>query len=61
LRHRPRRNSDTEIGGWTFNAGASNYTFNIPASGAFVQFLGAGIVINGGSATITNIRSRASP
>jgi hypothetical protein len=40
--------ADTTIGGWTFNAGASNYTFtNI---GTLI-FTGAGIVINGGSAT----------
>ncbi|MGY8661071.1 hypothetical protein Q3C01_01720 [Bradyrhizobium sp. UFLA05-109] len=36
---------------WTFNTGASNYTFNVTAS---LTFLGAGITINGGSATITN-------
>ena len=41
----------TAIDGWTFNAGASNYTFNNAQS---VTFTGAGIVINGGSATITN-------
>jgi hypothetical protein len=39
------------IGGWTFNAGASNYTFT---NGRVLQFTGAGIVINGGSATIIN-------
>jgi autotransporter-associated beta strand protein len=37
-------------GGWTFNAGASNYTFDITDQQTFT---GAGIVINGGSATIT--------
>jgi autotransporter-associated beta strand protein len=43
--------TNTTIGGWTFNAGASNYTFtNVQTLG----FIGAGIVINGGSATITN-------
>ncbi len=44
--------TDTTIGGWTFNSGASNYTF----SNNFVTltFTGAGIVINGGSASITN-------
>jgi outer membrane autotransporter protein len=37
------------IGGWTFNAGASAYTFDVTAN----QIInGAGIVINGGSATI---------
>ena len=39
------------LGGWTFNAGASAYTFTIGSSS---PFNGAGIVINGGSATITN-------
>ena len=43
----------TTIGGWTFNAGASNYTFTI-GGGILLGFNGAGIVINGGSATITN-------
>jgi autotransporter-associated beta strand protein len=43
--------ANTTIGGWTFNAGASNYTFT---NGQILQFTGAGIVINGGSATITN-------
>jgi outer membrane autotransporter protein len=43
----------TLIGGWTFNAGAANYDFTI-SSGRTVTFTGAGIVINGGSATITN-------
>jgi autotransporter-associated beta strand protein len=41
------------IGGWTFNAGASNYIF----TNGFAQsltFFGTGIVINGGSATINN-------
>ena len=45
--------SSTTIGGWTFNAGASNYDFTI----GFVStltFNSAGILINGGSATITN-------
>lgn len=43
--------ADTTIGGWTFNAGASNYTFT---NGQVLQFNGAGIVVNGGGATITN-------
>jgi autotransporter-associated beta strand protein len=43
--------ANTTIGGWTFNAGASNYTFT---NGTHLVFDGAGIVINGGSATITN-------
>ncbi len=41
----------TTVGGWTFNAGASNYTFT---NGNVLNFTGAGIVINGGSATITS-------
>ncbi|MFH1344979.1 MAG: autotransporter domain-containing protein [Pseudomonadota bacterium] len=39
------------VGGWTFNAGASSYSFT--NSGIF-EFSGAGIAVNGGSATITN-------
>ncbi|MFK4722610.1 autotransporter-associated beta strand protein [Bradyrhizobium niftali] len=41
----------TSVGGWTFNAGASNYSFSNSQS---LSFTGAGIVINGGSASITN-------
>jgi autotransporter-associated beta strand protein len=43
--------ANTTIGGWTFNAGASSYTFS---SGADITFTGTGIVINGGGAAITN-------
>ena len=43
--------ANTTIGGWTFNPGASNYNFT---NGQILQFNGAGIVIDGGSATITN-------
>lgn len=45
----------TVVGGWTFNAGAPAYTFSI--SGTTVSLGdsgGAGIVVNGGSATIMN-------
>ena len=42
----------TPIGGWTFNAGADDYTFLTTT--ANLGFTGAGIVINGGSATIIN-------
>jgi len=41
----------TTIGGWTFNAGASTYTFSV--GDQTLTFGGAGIV-NGGSATLTN-------
>jgi len=43
----------TTVGGWTFNAGAPAYMFTI-AGGQTLKFTGAGIVINGGSASITN-------
>ncbi|HMJ30926.1 MAG TPA: hypothetical protein VK512_19625, partial [Xanthobacteraceae bacterium] len=43
--------SDTTVGGWTFNAGASNYSFSNSQS---LSFTGAGIDIQGGSAAITN-------
>ncbi|HEY1546065.1 MAG TPA: autotransporter domain-containing protein [Xanthobacteraceae bacterium] len=43
--------TNTTVGGWTFNAAASNYTF---ANGGILGFTGAGIVITGGSATIAN-------
>ncbi|MFL9823997.1 autotransporter domain-containing protein [Rhodoplanes sp. SY1] len=42
---------NTTVGGWTFNGGASNYSFiNLLQ----ITFDGAGIVVNGGSATIDN-------
>ncbi|WPO38844.1 autotransporter outer membrane beta-barrel domain-containing protein [Tardiphaga sp. 42S5] len=41
----------TTLDGWTFNAGASAYSFT---GGPGVLFTGAGIAINGGSATIVN-------
>src|SRR6266702_400108 len=41
------------VGGWTFNPGAAAYTFTINGSGR-IDFHGAGIAINGGSAAITN-------
>ena len=48
--------AETTIGGWTFNAGASNYTFFVTfvTGGQTLAFNDAGIVINGGSATIAN-------
>lgn len=39
--------------GWTFAAGAPDYTLNVSA-GATQDFTGAGITIDGGSATIVN-------
>ena len=42
------------IGGWTFNSGAPAYSFTNNNTFATLSFTGAGIVINGGSATITN-------
>jgi autotransporter-associated beta strand protein len=41
----------TTSGGWIFKAGASNYNFT---NDQRLQFNGAGITINGGSATISN-------
>ncbi len=43
--------SSTIVSGFTFNAGASNYTFSIVDG---LAFRSAGIVINGGSATFIN-------
>ena len=42
----------TPVGGWTFNPGAPAYTFTI--TNRPLIFTGAGIVVNGGSASITN-------
>jgi len=39
------------FGGWTFNTGASDYTFTLATT---QNFTGTGITINGGSAAITN-------
>ncbi|WP_245301957.1 autotransporter outer membrane beta-barrel domain-containing protein [Bradyrhizobium sp. LTSP885] len=39
--------NEVTVGSWTFNAGASAYTFTNTSS--FVTFTGAGIVVNGGS------------
>ena len=50
----------TVVGGWTFNAGASAYTFTIGGVNS-VNLNGAGIVINGGSASITNNGAWLSP
>lgn len=41
------------VGGWTFSPGASAYTTTIGVA-AELDFTGAGITVNGGSASITN-------
>ncbi len=41
--------NDATVGGWTFNPGASAYTFS--NFGSVLRFTGAGIVVNGGSVT----------
>jgi autotransporter-associated beta strand protein len=43
--------TDTTIGGWTFNAGASNYRFD---NGQTLTFTAGGIAVNGGSVTLIN-------
>jgi autotransporter-associated beta strand protein len=44
---------DGAVGGWTLNTGAQNYSFSNESASQF-SFNGAGIVVNRGSATITN-------
>ena len=44
--------ADTSVGGFTLNPGTSAYNFTVNA--VTVSFTGAGIVIDGGSATFTN-------
>jgi hypothetical protein len=44
--------ADTSIGGWTFNAGASTYTFT--TVNFALQFVVGGIVVNGGGVTFNN-------
>jgi autotransporter-associated beta strand protein len=43
----------TTIGGFTFNAGASSYTFSLGINPT-LTFTGAGIVVNGGAAAFAN-------
>jgi autotransporter-associated beta strand protein len=44
-------NSTRSVGGWTFNAGASDYTVNVGGESG-LRFLGDGIVVNGGSVVL---------
>ncbi len=44
-------NTTRSVGGWTFNAGASDYTVNVGGESG-VRFLGDGIVVNGGSVVL---------
>jgi autotransporter-associated beta strand protein len=45
---------EVDAGGWIFNPGASNYSFTVgPAGFTDLVFFGAGIVVNGGSVSIT--------
>lgn len=43
--------ANTDVTSWTFNAGASNYTFN---NSHDLTFVTTGIIVNGGSVTIVN-------
>ena len=45
--------ANTTVGGWTFAPGAEAYGFSV-GGGQTLAFTGAGIVVDGGSATITN-------
>lgn len=42
------------VGGWTFSPGASAYTITVGGVFGELDFTGAGITVNGGSASITN-------
>lgn len=44
--------ADVSFGGWTFNAGAADYTALI---GNYLSFTGAGVVVNGGSVTFNMV------
>src|SRR5260221_2095053 len=44
--------SGGRVGGWTFNPWADAYTVTISATE--IDFIGAGIAVNGGSVTIVN-------
>lgn len=52
----PFISSNVTVGGWTFNAGASDYTI-INLNGASLAFTGAGITANGGSLTLNTQNS----
>ncbi|WP_245283919.1 autotransporter outer membrane beta-barrel domain-containing protein [Bradyrhizobium sp. Cp5.3] len=48
-------NADVSVGGWTFNAGAGNYQFTTAVVPSVdIAFTGTGIVVNGGSVSLTN-------
>lgn len=44
----------TNVGGFTLTSAASNYTFFVGAASGSLNFNGAGIVVSGGSVSITN-------
>ncbi|TYL88482.1 autotransporter domain-containing protein [Bradyrhizobium rifense] len=46
--------STSTVGGWTFSPGASAYTITVGGALGELDFTGAGITVNGGSATIIN-------
>lgn len=46
--------STSTVGGWTFSPGASAYTITVGGALGELDFTGAGITINGGSANIIN-------
>lgn len=52
--------ADTTVGGWTFSPGASNYVLDNHNFLQTLTFSGAGISVQGGSATITNSGFRSS-
>lgn len=46
--------STSTVGGWTFSPGASAYTITVGSALGELDFTGAGITVNGGSANIIN-------
>jgi len=45
--------SNIDVGVWVFTREASNYSFTLDPSFAYVKFIGGGVVIEGGSVRIT--------